>query len=102
MERSHGRLLLLVRYVDVGGGGMEVYKVLFPWILKLVDVLVQGCLAKGKIPGRLREHFMFHHFKSKVAILQEGPERYRGVISVGCTCSRLDSLNIGSWTSAIN
>ena len=63
-----------MRGVDVGGGGLEVYKVSFPWILKSVDCQVEGCPAKAKTPERLREHFMFRHWKSKVAILQEGPE----------------------------
>ena len=46
----------------------------FPRILKLVDCPVEGCPAKSKKPGRLREHFMFRHCKSKVVILQEVPE----------------------------
>ena len=74
MERAHGRLLQQARVVDVGGGGLEVYKVSFPWILNLVDSPVEGCPAKAKTPGRLRENFMFRHWKSKVNILQEGPE----------------------------
>ena len=74
MERVHGRLFPLVRGVEVGGGGLEVYKVSFPRILKLVDFPVEGCPSKGKTPGRIREHFMLCHWKLKVAILQEGPE----------------------------
>ena len=42
MEIAHGRVLLQVRGVDVGGGGLEVYTVSFPWILNLVDCLVKG------------------------------------------------------------
>ena len=56
MERSHVRSLPHVRGVDVGGGGLEVYN-----ILKLVECPVDGCLAKEKTLGRLREHFMFRH-----------------------------------------
>ena len=74
MERAHGRVFPQVRGVDVGGGGLEVYKVSFPWILKLVDCPVEGCPDKAKTPGRLREHFIFLHCKLNVAILQEGPE----------------------------
>ena len=74
MERIHGRVLLQVREVDVGGGGLEVYKVSFPRILKSVDCPVEGYLAKANPPGRLREHVMLFHWKLKVAILQEGPE----------------------------
>ena len=60
-ERAHGRVFPQVRGVDVGGGGLEVYKVSFTRILKSVDCLVEGCPAKAKTPGRLREHFMFRH-----------------------------------------
>ena len=74
MERAHGRVLPQVRGVDVGGGGLEGYKVSLSWILNLVDCLVEGCTAKAKPPGTLRGHFMFCHYKSKVAIFQEGPE----------------------------
>ena len=74
VARAHVRVLPQVRGVDVGGGGLEVYKVLFPRIQKSVECPVEGCPAKEKTPGRLREHFMFRHCKSKVAILQEGPE----------------------------
>ena len=59
--------------MNVGGGGLKVYKVSFSRILKLVDCPVEGCLAKAKTPGRLREHFMFCRCKSRVSILQEGP-----------------------------
>ena len=47
---------------------------LFPLILNLVDCPVNGCPAKAKVPGRLREHFIFCHWKSKMTILQEGPK----------------------------
>ena len=36
-ERAHGRVFKQVRGVDVGGGGMDIYKVSFHRILKLVD-----------------------------------------------------------------
>ena len=42
MYIAYGRLLPQVRGADVGGGGMEVYKVSFYWILKLVDCPVEG------------------------------------------------------------
>ena len=72
-ERSIVRVSPKVRGVEVRGGRMEVYKVSFTWILKLVDCPVEGCPAKAKTPGRLREHFIFRHWKLKVDILQEGP-----------------------------
>ena len=42
MYRAHGRLLPQVRGVDVGRGGLEVYKISFPCILNLVDCPVEG------------------------------------------------------------
>ena len=72
MEISHCRILPQVRGVDVGGRVLEVYKVLFPLILKLVECAEERGPAKGKNPGRLREQFMFCYWKSKVGILQEG------------------------------
>ena len=37
MERAHGIVLPQLRGVDVRGGVLEVYKVSFNWIPKLVD-----------------------------------------------------------------
>ena len=34
----------------------------------------RGIPSQGKNPVRLREDFMFRHWKSKVVIFQEGPE----------------------------
>ena len=48
MEREHVRVLPQVRGMDVGGGGLEVYKLSFHRILKLVDLLIEVCLAKAK------------------------------------------------------
>ena len=53
---------------------MEVYKVSFLRILNLAECPVEGCPPRVKKPVRLRENFMFRHWKSKVTILQEGPE----------------------------
>ena len=47
-HRENGIVLPQVRGVDVGGGGLNIYKVSFPWILKLVEWLVEGCPAKEK------------------------------------------------------
>ena len=60
--------------MDVGGGELEVYKVLFPCILKLVECPVEGWPSKAKTPGRPREKFMSPYWKSRVAIFKEGPE----------------------------
>ena len=59
--------------MKVGGGGLEVYKVSFTRILKLVDCPVEGCPTKAETPLRLREYFMLRHRKSKVDILKEVP-----------------------------
>ena len=53
MEITHVRVLLQVRGVDFGGGVLEVYKVSFTWLLKLVDFPVEVCPAKAKTLGRL-------------------------------------------------
>ena len=45
----------------------------FPWIPKSVECLVEGCVVRENTLGRLQEHFMYRHWKSKVAIVQEGP-----------------------------
>ena len=74
MKRLNGRVLLQGREVDVRGVGLEVYKVSLPRIIKLVECPVEGCPARAKPPGRLMEHIVFWHWKSKVSIFQEGPE----------------------------
>ena len=33
-----------------------------------------GCMEKAHSTGRMREHLMYGHFRSKVAVLQEGSE----------------------------
>ena len=48
MEIAHGRLLPQASVSGVGVGLMEVYKVSFLRILKLVDCLVEGCPSKAK------------------------------------------------------
>ena len=58
-ERAHGKVLLQVRGMYVGRGGLEVYKVSFPCILKLVDCLVEGCLAKEKKTGNAKGTLYF-------------------------------------------
>ena len=74
MERLHGIVLLQVREVEMRGVGADIYKVLFPRILKLVECLVEGCTARANVPGILSGDFMYRQWKSKVAIIQEGPE----------------------------
>ena len=74
MERAHGIVLSQNRGVDVNGGGPDTYVVSFLWVLELVAYLVDGCPERVNNPGRLREHFMYLHWKSKVVIIQEVPE----------------------------
>ena len=74
MERSHGILLPPIRRVEVRGGGPETYKVSLPRIFKSMEFPVEVCLARANTPGRLRDNFMYQHWKSKVAIMQEGIE----------------------------
>ena len=42
MEIIHGRVFPQVRGANVGGRGLELYKVSFSWITKLMDFLVEG------------------------------------------------------------
>ena len=74
-ESTDGIVLPQNRGVHIGGGGPETYRVCFPRILKLVVFLVNGCLSRKNNPGRLKRHFMYQHWNSKVSILQEGPEQ---------------------------
>ena len=46
----------------------------FPWVLQEVICPVSGCLAVEHSAGRLRDHFMYHHLRSKVEVVQEGKE----------------------------
>ena len=63
MERSHGILLPLVRGVEVGEGGTDIYKMPFLRILKSVECLVEGCSQRSNTPGRMRGHLMYPHWK---------------------------------------
>ena len=46
----------------------------FPKVLQEVRCTVPGCPVVAHSAGKLREHFMFCHFRSKVSIVQEGKE----------------------------
>ena len=43
-------------------------------VLKLVVRLLYGCPERDNNPGRIRENFMYRHWKLKVVILQKEPE----------------------------
>ena len=102
IERAHGRVLPQVRGVDVRGGGLEVYKVSFPWILKSVDCLVEGCPDKAKSPGRLRENLCFVIINQMWPSCRRHWNHYRSMISSGCICRCIECLNVVSWKSSIN
>ena len=46
----------------------------FPRIFQLVRCPVPGCSTIAHSAGRLLEHFMFRHFWSQIAVVQEGRE----------------------------
>ena len=62
------------RVFDEVGGGSTTYVVSFPRVLQEVKFPVTGCPEVVYIVGRLCEHFIYRHFKSKVALVQEGTE----------------------------
>ena len=64
MDIFDGRVFPQVRGVDVGGGGLEVYRVSFPRIIKSVECPMEGCPTRSKNPGMLRENIMFQQWKS--------------------------------------
>ena len=39
-----------------------------------MDCPLEVCTARANNPGRIREPFLYQHWKLKVEILQEGPE----------------------------
>ena len=56
------------------GGVPTTYVVSFPKVLQEIRCPVSGCPDVTPITGRLREHFIFCHFRSKVVVVQEGKE----------------------------
>ena len=72
MERSHGICVPQTRGVDEVGEGPTTYTVSFPRVLKEVICPVPGCPAVAHSAGRLLGNFMCRHFRSKVAVVQEG------------------------------
>ena len=74
MVRSHGICVPQTRGFDGVGGGPTTYVVLFPRVLPEVRCLVLGCPVVAHSTSILCKHFMFCHFRSKVAVLKEGKE----------------------------
>ena len=56
--------------VDEVGGVPTKYMVSLPKVLQEAISPVPGCPAVAYSVGRLFEHFMFCHFRSKVAVVQ--------------------------------
>ena len=61
----YGIIMTQTQGVEIGGGGMETYVVSFPQVFKSVTCVLEGCPAREHNPGRLRDHFMDRHWKSK-------------------------------------
>ena len=72
MEITHEMSLDQTWEVETGGGGSDTYVVYLPRVLTLVVCTVEWLPARGQKLGRLREHFMYRHWKAQVSILQGG------------------------------
>ena len=70
MESSHGICVPQTRGVDEVWRGPTMYVVSLPKVLQEAISPVPGCPAVAYSVGRLFEHFMFCHFRSKVAVVQ--------------------------------
>ena len=63
-----------MREFDEVGGGTTTYVVFFPKVLQEVICPVPGCPEVAHSAGILCEHFMFRHFRYKLAVVQEWKE----------------------------
>ena len=72
MAKIYGICVPQTRGVDEVGVGMATYAVFFPRVLQEVKCPMPGCPSVAYSAGRLHEHFMHCHFRSKVAVVQEG------------------------------
>ena len=70
MGRSHGICVPQTRGVDGVGGGPTTYVVYLSMVLQEVRYTVPGCPAVAHNAGRLCKHFMFRHFRYKLAVFQ--------------------------------
>ena len=68
MARSHGICVPQMRRFDEVGGGPTKYVVSFPKVLQEVRCPVPGCPEVVHSAGRLHKHFMYRHYRSKVAL----------------------------------
>ena len=71
---QHGICVPQTRGVDEKGEGPDTYVMSFPGILQSVRCPVPGCPAVCHSAGRLREHFMFRHFRSRILVVQKVKE----------------------------
>ena len=74
MESLHGICVPQMRGVDKKGEGPTTYVVSLPRILQSVRCLVPGRPVVAHSVGRLQENFMFWHFWSHIAVVQEGKD----------------------------
>ena len=70
MARIYYICILRTRGVDELGECPSTYVVSFPIILQEVDFPVPGLPAISHSAGRLQKHFMYLHFRSKLAVVQ--------------------------------
>ena len=70
MARTHGIFIPQTRRFDKVGRGKNTYVVSFPMVLQEVKCLVPRCPEVAHIAGRLRKHFIYRNFQSKVAVVQ--------------------------------
>ena len=70
MLRQHGRSTHQTREVKIGRGGPMTYVVSFPQVLKTVICPVPVFPSVAHSVGRMREHFMYRHFFSGIAVAQ--------------------------------
>ena len=71
MKWFHGTSLPKTREVGVRRVGPTIYVVYLSRVLKTLDCPVPGCPAVAHRAGRVREHFIYQRFCSKVTMLQE-------------------------------
>ena len=74
MAKIHGICIPQTRGGDKVRGVPTTYVVSFPRVLQELKCLVPGFPEVAHSSGILREHFMYHHFWSNVAVVQEGEE----------------------------
>ena len=74
MAWLHGICVPQTRGVNEVGGGPTIFVVSFPRVLKSVKCPVLGCPEVAHSAGRQQKFLMYQHFRSQVAVVQEGAE----------------------------